>query len=611
MKLTTRWIVTAIVGIVLVTFASSYQNDMLNPGPVTVAHSGVKNCSTCHSALDHSPMSWPLLAFTRSSEEEDSQRCTACHQFNESAMLPHGLPEATLQAVSAGVVKLPSNSAPLLVSLSSAMTTPKHREDGQLPCMTCHQEHRGLAADLTAISNARCTGCHQNKFADFANGHPDFSNYPFSRRTMIKFDHNNHFTKHFREKVFSEKAPTGCNECHKPSPDGTAMVLQGFDGTCAGCHGAQIEGDGRATAKGIAILGVPGLDVYTLYEQEIAVGTWPIDSEDDITPFMDLLLSIDPAYVEARAILEDADPDYLDLTDMEPEVFEAVSILAWEVKELFFDLRVEGIVALRNRLEQVFGRALSTSELASFSGLLSADSLGTAIDAWFPKLFGEILAHRANEDLELFDPDAEDDSGNDEDESVVSIEIPAPEDWAAAGGWYREEFTLYFRPTGHEDPLLKTWLEAAASASENAGSQEVFDLLVDPKSPGRCIKCHSVDRLEGAMATVNWSGVKPVENRHNFTVFRHTSHFSLLDEEGCLLCHDLNPETNVMDNFKDPISTALVSNFKPIKRTSCTGCHPKTEPGAGCLTCHNYHIGTFPPALISAPKAMANKAAEP
>jgi len=109
---------------------------------------------------------------------------------------------------------------------------------------------------------------------------------------------------------------------------------------------------------------------------------------------------------------------------------------------------------------------------------------------------------------------------------------------------------------------------------------------------------------------VNWTGVRPVKAQQKFTRFSHISHFSLLDKEGCLLCHNINPAAKVAEGFKDRNIETFESNFADIERKTCSGCHTEAEAGERCLTCHEYHIGVFSGTMISAPKAMNKKAAK-
>ena len=177
------------------------------------------------------------------------------------------------------------------------------------------------------------------------------------------------------------------------------------------------------------------------------------------------------------------------------------------------------------------------------------------------------------------------------------------------GGWYREDFSLRYRPTGHGDQFLKAWLDVTGGAGatpRKAAARQIFEELAAPNSPGVCTKCHSIDAGEDGKLAVNWQARRPVADEHPFTAFSHTSHFSLLDEKGCLTCHELNPQAKYLDAFKDRNPKKFISNFKPIERRICAECHTPAEAGDGCLNCHNYHVGNFPPAVASTPKMMSS-----
>ncbi len=54
-----------------------------------------------------------------------------------------------------------------------------------------------------------------------------------------------------------------------------------------------------------------------------------------------------------------------------------------------------------------------------------------------------------------------------------------PESWAENGGWYRQDYGIYYRPTGHKDKFIYSWLILTGpQASKNATSpaSAVFDI---------------------------------------------------------------------------------------------------------------------------------------
>ena len=56
-----------------------------------------------------------------------------------------------------------------------------------------------------------------------------------------------------------------------------------------------------------------------------------------------------------------------------------------------------------------------------------------------------------------------------------------------------------------------------------------------------------------------------------------------------------------MSQYKGKDPGAFVSNFKSIDQGVCVRCHTAAAAGDSCLTCHNYHVGAFPPATVKSP----------
>src|SRR5690606_29991797 len=123
--------------------------------------------------------------------------------------------------------------------------------------------------------------------------HPDFTNFPFSRRQRIKFNHATHFTKHYPETASSNAAgkriPDTCAECHTSRGNREHMAVLPFDEVCSTCHIDQITGAERAIGpKGLAFISLPGIDVQTMNEKGKSIGEWPEASEAELSPFMAL-----------------------------------------------------------------------------------------------------------------------------------------------------------------------------------------------------------------------------------------------------------------------------------------------------------------------------------
>jgi hypothetical protein len=441
----------------------------------------------------------------------------------------------------------------------------------------------------------------------------------------------------------------------------------------------------------MVVFAVPGLDVASLREQDIAIGEWPDYAEDTVPPFMNFLLSADPKYRAVQTVLAKID-DPLDLSDASEAEIAAVATLAWSVKSLLFDIRAEGVGALHGRVREVLGRPMTAVEKTELTALLPFDTIAAAQREWFPTLGTEIRRWRDGEEVMIpaeqpasdeqdnGNATSEDDDDDDDDDEIktgkdddddddeiktgkddddddddeiktgkddddddddeiktgkddddddndeIVVKAAAPiidtangEEWHVAGGWYRDEFRLRYRPTGHADNFIRAWLDLTGqSAQPLADGAQVFEALIDKKAPGLCGKCHSVDKktdktaseAAGEILAVNWRGYKPADGLKKSVRFSHAAHFSLLEEKGCLSCHERDPKADYAAAFKQRDAAKFAANFKPMPRVVCAQCHTAAKAGDNCLTCHNYHLGVYQPVMLPTKgmfKAAAHK----
>ena len=127
--------------------------------------------------------------------------------------------------------------------------------------------------------------------------------------------------------------------------------------------------------------------------------------------------------------------------------------------------------------------------------------------------------------------------------------------------------------------------------------------MSDPYGPGRCTKCHSIERTEEGRGAIHWPARHEIPNDHSFVKFAHVPHFSLLGEKGCGTCHVLNKDADVgrgfvhADNSLNTDPKTFESSFAPMRKEECARCHVQKAAGDSCLTCHNYHIGNLPPGM--------------
>jgi hypothetical protein len=168
------------------------------------------------------------------------------------------------------------------------------------------------------------------------------------------------------------------------------------------------------------------------------------------------------------------------------------------------------------------------------------------------------------------------------------------EQWALLGGWYGLDYVLYYKPLGHADRFVRAWLDFSGrtfGTTHQLFGAAPFIALADEGSPGRCTKCHSIDREADGAMNVKWKPRRPVSGLKTFTFFSHASHFSLLGEEGCLTCHALDPAARFAEGYNDRDPFTFSSNFKPVNAATCATCHVEARAGESCLLCHEYHIG--------------------
>lgn len=192
------------------------------------------------------------------------------------------------------------------------------------------------------------------------------------------------------------------------------------------------------------------------------------------------------------------------------------------------------------------------------------------------------------------------------DEQSTDLAVDA-ETWAEFGGWYRRDFAILYKPTGHADAFLRAWLEF--SGKLHGGDKEsiaasVFELLSHKDAQGQCTKCHSIDQGASQSRVIEWGTSTLVDKSERLTSFMHEPHFSLLDKRGCLTCHEINASAKYQNNYKQHNPKTFVSNFKIMRKEQCMTCHKKNAARQDCSLCHTYHVNdvTSPIAETTIPK---------
>jgi len=187
--------------------------------------------------------------------------------------------------------------------------------------------------------------------------------------------------------------------------------------------------------------------------------------------------------------------------------------------------------------------------------------------------------------------------------SVTSIESDVdPESWAEYGGWYRQDYAIFYRPTGHKDKFIYSWLSLTgplAPKGDTSPAAAVFDFLTGKDAQGTCTKCHSVDDIRGKGRLVNFSPIAVNSKQGRFTNFIHEPHFQavgigqrigILENRGCLTCHSLEKGTPYLKSYEQGNPQNFVSNFGEVKKDLCQTCHNSGTARQDCLLCHKYHV---------------------
>ncbi|QNN23751.1 hypothetical protein HED60_16225 [Planctomycetales bacterium ZRK34] len=405
--------VTALVlGLVIMALFGPWRTAVLSPGPLTLHHAQIltgqhaATCAACHEAGDETLAGWIETAVTDSpAAAKQTDLCLKCHVtspgFGDYAAFAHSLPPEQLRAAGESdhdvLAAAPKQTAGLGMIVPARLSTPS-LPDGRFACATCHREHRGAGHDLITMTNQQCQACHSEVFGSFGKDHPEFTNWPYDRRTHIAFDHTSHRNKHFTE----AERNFDCRQCHVTDKQSELMTVRPFAESCASCHGEKID---TGFNKGVALIQLPGIDAEVLLDHGHGIGQWPefarIDIPGKLNPFMKLLLSSDDKAVAAMQLLgDDFELNYLDKAD--DAKLAAVADLAWAVKALLFDLSVHGHSALRQRLSAGLGHEVTENELVTLCAALPPDVVTSAQQKWFADLLTEVPRYRAG----LFKPPA-------------------------------------------------------------------------------------------------------------------------------------------------------------------------------------------------------------
>lgn len=186
---------------------------------------------------------------------------------------------------------------------------------------------------------------------------------------------------------------------------------------------------------------------------------------------------------------------------------------------------------------------------------------------------------------------------------VINIESDVdPETWAAYGGWYRQDYAIFYRPAGHKDKFNYSWLFLTgpqAPKGDTSPAAAVFDFLTSKDAQGSCTKCHSIDDIPGKGRVVNFSPPSIESKQGRFTSFIHEPHFGIMESRGCLTCHSLEKGRSYLKSYELGNPQIFESNFGAVQKDLCQTCHTSSKARQDCLTCHKYHVNGVVTPIIN------------
>jgi hypothetical protein len=511
----------AAFGAACMAMSGSWRNELIVPGALSVHHAQLVDganasarCAQCHAAGNSSVGQW--LGFAEASTKVASQTslCMTCHEKTISRELATAAHNVSLAA--------------LRGAASAGDDGAGHgRRDAAEPiaCSACHREHQGRDHDLAAISDAACQACHRERYHSFAEGHPDFGLWPYTRRTRIAFDHASHQTKHFP----ADKREFACATCHEGDATGARQLTRGYEAGCAACHD---QGLAVSLAQGVPAVALPTLDVAALKMAGYEVGAWPDAADGDFdgrVPWVaQVLVSAKPQAAEALGMLG-TEYDFFDVDVQNRPQTEAALIIALELKALADDVAARGDAAIGERLGSVLGREQSPAELQAVGRLEPVDNGSSSLQ----------LKPTGHAD-------------------------------AALRAW------------------LDVLAELASGPQADA-AEPLLRAALKPTAPGQCGSCHSVERNAAGRLAIQWHAAAANNDALGLTHFAHGAHTLQSQLRDCTACHRVSATPSSASAYASDDPHQFVAQFEPMTKASCVACHTAGAAGDHCTQCHRYH----------------------
>ncbi|MEM9365142.1 MAG: hypothetical protein AAGD07_04035 [Planctomycetota bacterium] len=604
---------------------------VIRPGELSKAHSQILSgtlqkdrCAACHANVSTETWTkqfgWAVSMASSSGGDAAgsmTDRCLVCHHRafggDVQARSAHNLSLAELEQAHQRWMN--QSEVPLqTVSLPRKWMAQALIDSSNLECNACHQEHHGQAADLKAITDARCQACHKTQFHSFANGHPEFTDWPSVTNRRIRFDHNRHAKLHYPKQ---SGAPVfDCQQCHfdpRVGSQGEPIIAsRPYEEACASCHDAGLD---AISGEGIAIWQLP-----TISQQSAArLESWPPAAigfpDEQVSALTSLLVSSSvTAPLSRKAVDETAGPlrdqliqlalggqrvlqdrlMSLGMGAQQADVF-AASLppqLLVEAALKWFDVRepVAPATDFTDPTNVLFGGD-SESLLSGNGGeLLGSAGSGDLLSGGTDPLGTDALAL----DPLAANPSAESstDRSGESDWANQLRQRYAPESTQPLGGWYRDDVigTITYRSSGHADPILVALIETMLDQR----SQGAWAALAELPAVKACVECHTLGMGSNSESHLGWaSRWRTTEVRlgvRSLTRFSHRPHWNISVLRDCRQCHAMTGEVVPESGDKAPVVTVEVhADFHALSKSACVTCHHPDGAGDSCTQCHQYH----------------------
>jgi hypothetical protein len=620
--------------------------EFYKPGNLSTPHAQIlsgkltsASCAACHPQAETSPMTW-FLSGHAGSELVQSDRCMDCHHTRlprQYARTAHNLPPSELTRLQAKVAQ----ATP--VKLANWIPKPNFSLD-DVACAACHREHAGADASLTSLSDAQCQTCHSQQFKSFAEGHPAWTDWPYTNQEPIAFDHRSHSIRHFP----SHKDENGvaavfdCVRCHKTTATGDFARVGDYASNCGECHDQSLN---QQSGQRLDLFVMPSL----MEPESLGLNDWPIAAtgfyDGAVGPLARVFLQQKPELANALKSIP-GDGNFARIQPSNPDQQQAAQVVAVALREWIQELASKGPVPAATELPA------AAPEMSRVLQGLSPQLVWDASQRWFtpsrastnrnaenqakpiyrpaavrqptsddaltsdplasdPLLEDQDILSEGNEDDSLEESLEEDvlmDDALSESQNAPSVDTLAEESVAEtprtkkldfnpttmqpAGGWYVDDtrMAISYRGYGHADPVLKSAIELAAGLPHDSSIRR--ELLSSGPAVG-CIQCHRTITNPGVVV---WKPQPTTgSTTSSFTKFAHGPHMNLPVLADCKHCHVIDEQgaslgsESTMSTVSLNGATSSGHDFSPMKKQQCVSCHTASAAGDACVKCHRYH----------------------